>query len=39
METPGFYFLLVDADSAVLNLQWGKTVVPRSIRARPGTAR
>jgi hypothetical protein len=38
METLAFYFPLVDADSAVLNLHWGKTVVPLSIRSgeRPG---
>jgi hypothetical protein len=36
METLGFYFPMVDADSAVLNLHWGKTVVPLSLRgARP----
>ncbi|MEO7501439.1 MAG: DUF2911 domain-containing protein [Gemmatimonadaceae bacterium] len=36
METLAFYFPMVDADSAVLNLHWGKTVVPLSIRgARP----
>ena len=34
METLGFYFPLVDADSAVLNIHWGKTVVPLRIRAR-----
>jgi Protein of unknown function (DUF2911) len=33
METLAFYFPLVDADSAVLNLHWGKTVVPLSIRS------
>ena len=35
METLGFYFPMVDSDSAVLNLHWGKTVVPLSIHARP----
>jgi hypothetical protein len=34
METLGFYFPMVDADSAVLNLHWGKTVVPMKIRSR-----
>ena len=34
METLGFYFPLVDGDSAVLNMHWGRTVVPLSIRAR-----
>jgi hypothetical protein len=34
METLGFYFPMVDADSAVLVLHWGKTVVPMRIRAR-----
>jgi hypothetical protein len=34
METLGFYFPMVDADSAVLALHWGKTVVPMKIRAR-----
>lgn len=34
METLGFYFPMVDADSAVLNMHWGKTIVPLSIRAR-----
>lgn len=34
METLGFYFPMVDADSAVLNMHWGKTVVPIPIRAR-----
>jgi hypothetical protein len=38
METLAFYFPLVDADSAVVNLHWGTTVVPLSIRTgeRPG---
>jgi len=39
IETLEFYFPLVDADSAVLNLHWGKTIVPLSIRTRSGTAR
>jgi DUF2911 family protein len=34
METLGFYFPMVDADSAVLNMHWGKTIVPIRIRAR-----
>jgi hypothetical protein len=34
METLGFYFPMVDADSAVLNMHWGKTVVPIRIKAR-----
>jgi len=39
METLAFYFPMVDADSATLNLHWGKTVVPLSIRARQATTR
>ena len=34
METLGFYFPMVDGDSAVLALHWGKTVIPLKIRAR-----
>jgi hypothetical protein len=34
METLGFYFPMVDADSAVLNMHWGKTIVPIPMRAR-----
>jgi len=34
METLGFYFPMVDADSAVLNMHWGRTVVPMRIKAR-----
>ena len=34
METLGFYFPMVDAYSAVLNMHWGKTVVPMRIKAR-----
>ncbi len=34
METLGFYFPMVDGDSAVLNMHWGKTVVPIRIKAR-----
>jgi hypothetical protein len=33
METLGFYFPMVDADSAVLNMHWGKTVVPIRIKS------
>ena len=34
METLGFYFPMVDADSALLHLHWGETVVPVRVRAR-----
>jgi hypothetical protein len=34
MESLGFYFPMVDADSAVLVMQWGKTTVPMAIKAR-----
>jgi Protein of unknown function (DUF2911) len=34
METLGFYFPMVDADSALLHLHWGQTVVPLRLRAR-----
>jgi hypothetical protein len=34
METLAFYFPLVDADSAVLVLHWGQTVVPIRLRVR-----
>jgi DUF2911 family protein len=34
METLAFYFPVVDEDSAVLNLHWGRTVVPFAIKAR-----
>jgi hypothetical protein len=34
METLGFYFPMVDGDSAVLNMHWGKVVVPIQIRVR-----
>jgi Protein of unknown function (DUF2911) len=34
METLGFYFPMVDADSAVLRLHWGETVLPLRLRAR-----
>jgi hypothetical protein len=33
METLGFYFPSVDADSATLYLHWGTTIVPLSLRA------
>lgn len=34
METLGFYFPMVDGDSATLNMHWGRTVVPLRIKAR-----
>jgi len=34
METLGVYFPMVDADSAVLNMHWGRTVVPVRIKAK-----
>jgi hypothetical protein len=34
METLGFYFPMVDADSALLYLHWGETVAPVRLRAR-----
>ena len=33
METLGFYFPMVDADSAELDMHWGKTIVPLRIRS------
>ncbi len=33
METLTYYFPVVDADSAVLRLQWGTTIVPLKIKA------
>lgn len=33
METLGFYFPMVEGDSATLNMHWGRTVVPISIKA------
>jgi hypothetical protein len=33
IETLAFYFPMVDADSAELDLHWGKTVVPMAIKA------
>ncbi len=35
VETLEFDFPMVDADSAVLRLRWGSTVVPLTIRSRP----
>jgi hypothetical protein len=34
METLGFYFPMVDDDSATLNMHWGRTVVPIHIKTR-----
>ena len=34
MESLGFYFPMVDADSAELRIHWGKTIVPVMIHAR-----
>ena len=34
METLGFYFPMADADSATLNMHWGRTVVPINIKPR-----
>jgi hypothetical protein len=34
METLAFYFPMVDEDSAVLNIHWGKTVVAFAIKAK-----
>lgn len=34
METLGFYFPMVDGDSAILNMHWGRTVVPIRIKAK-----
>lgn len=39
METLGFYFPLVDADSAVLDIQWGTTVLPLRLRAKAAASR
>ena len=33
-ETLAYYFTMVDADSAVLRLHWGTTVVPMRIRMK-----
>ncbi|MEO8089922.1 MAG: DUF2911 domain-containing protein [Gemmatimonadales bacterium] len=38
METLGFYFPMVDADSALLYLHWGETVVPIRMRVSAGRA-
>ena len=35
METLAFYFPVVDADSAILALHWGTTIVPLTIRVKP----
>ena len=35
VETLAFVFPTVDADSAVLQMRWGTTVVPLTLRARP----
>lgn len=35
METLTYYFPVVDADSAVLRLQWGTTIVPMKIKVTP----
>jgi hypothetical protein len=34
METLGFYFPVVDADSALLYFHWGETVIPIRLRER-----
>lgn len=34
MESLGFYFPMVDADSALLVMHWGETVVPLPLRVR-----
>ena len=34
METLAYYFPMVDADSAVLRLHWGSTIVPVKLRTR-----
>ncbi|HKG92857.1 MAG TPA: DUF2911 domain-containing protein [Gemmatimonadaceae bacterium] len=39
VETLQLAFPMVDADSARLELRWGETVVPLTIRARPGGGR
>ncbi|HTI05619.1 MAG TPA: DUF2911 domain-containing protein [Gemmatimonadales bacterium] len=35
METLTYYFPMVDADSAVLRLQWGTMIVPMKIKVTP----
>ena len=35
VETLTWYFPMVDADSALLSLQWGTVVVPMRIRTGP----
>jgi hypothetical protein len=39
VETLTYYFPVVDADSAVLRLQWGTVVVPLKIKASPISSR
>jgi hypothetical protein len=39
VETLQFAFPMVDADSALLQLRWGTTIVPMKIRALPAPAR
>ena len=39
VETLQFSFPMVDADSALLQLRWGTTVVPMKIRALPAASR
>jgi hypothetical protein len=34
MESLGFYFPMADGDSATLNMHWGRTVVPISIKVK-----
>ena len=34
LETLAFYFPMVDADSAVLSMHWGRTVVPLAIKSK-----
>lgn len=34
VETLAFYFPMVDGDSAILNMHWGRTIVPVVIKAR-----
>ena len=34
METLGFYFPMVEDDSATLNMHWGRTIIPINIKAR-----
>jgi hypothetical protein len=39
LESLAYYFPMVDADSAVLRLQWGTTVIPMMIRESPISSR